>query len=388
MGILANSVSISQYLVDSSALQPGWREQVGERLAGRGFRSIDRGSDELSVGWVHLDDSQRSDFSSEGDYRRDHWFALTVRRDQRRIPAPLFKAHFALASRDYLTANPGLARIPKGKRDELKEAVHGSLLARTLPIPAVYDAVWEIDGGLLTIASLSPKITEIIEGLFKQTFEGCTLVPLHPYLRAERVVAPELLPALQEANQSQSDGVLELIRDNRWLGEDFLLWLLYRTMTAAGDYAVNQPGPAGQGELFTAFIDERLSLFGEGNNGAQKMTVSGPQDSFREVRAALQGGKRIREALICLEKQEHSWRLNLKGETFAFASYKTPAVKLEKDDLTDAVSEREAVFFEKMSVMEEGLQLFDSLYATFLGARLTPQWHKIETAMIDWLAEG
>jgi len=40
----------------------------------------------------------------------------------------------------------------------------------------------------------------------------------------------------------------------------------------------------------------------------------------------------------------------------------------------DEVSEREAAFYERLYVLEEGLQLFDSLYATFLAARLDSGW--------------
>ena len=67
-----------------------------------------------------------------------------------------------------------------------------------------------------------------------------------------------------------------------------------------------------------------------------------------------------RETLY-LEKGELQWKMTLKGELFQFGSYRCPGIKLEKDALTDQNSERMAVFFERMYVLEEGLQLFDSL---------------------------
>ncbi len=55
-----------------------------------------------------------------------------------------------------------------------------------------------------------------------------------------------------------------------------------------------------------------------------------------------------------------------KALMFHFASFKSPSIKLEKDNITDEDDEREAAFSERMYVLEEGLGLFDSLYAAFL----------------------
>lgn len=388
MGILANTATICHYEVNGPLPEGELAAWVQERLAARGFQSIDNTADEISVGWVHLDDSQASDFADDTTFRRDDWFTFSLRRDQRRIPGGLLRAHLDLAGRAFLTSNPTLARIPKAKREELKEAVYGSLLARTLPAPAIYDTVWDTRAGIVTFTSLSPKITEIFESYFKQTFDGLTLTPLYPFRRAEIAVDPALSLKLKEANQASKDAILEQIRDNRWLGEDFLLWLLYRTMNAGSDFAVCRPGPAGNGEVFTAYINDRLVLQGESNGVSQKIAVSGPQDSFREVRAALQGGKAVREGVICMEKSEHLWRFNLKGELFTFAGFKGPGVKLEREDVADPAREREAVFYERMHILDEGLQLFDSLLALFLRERLSDNWGGFQKKVDAWLAEG
>jgi hypothetical protein len=141
-------------------------------------------------------------------------------------------------------------------------------------------------------------------------------------------------------------------------------------MNSGATYKVCRPGPAGAGEGFVAYINDRLVLEGEDEEGRQKVTVAGPQNRFDEVLTALESGKNICEATLYLEKEELLWKLTLKGELFQFGSFKSPAVKLEKDDMVDPASERQAVFFERMYLLETGLQLFDSLYATFLHERL------------------
>ncbi|PLX92104.1 MAG: exonuclease [Desulfuromonas sp.] len=384
MGILANSVSISQFAVEGDLPSGDLTTWVGEHLMARRFVNIDQSADELSVGWVELDDSSVGDFSLPA-YSRDHYLFFSLRRDQRRIPPTLLRSYLELAQRDFLAANPGLNRVPKARREELKEAVYGSLLARTLPTPAIFDAVWDTRCQRLTLANLSPKVVDLFETQFRQSFPGLRLVPIHPYARALSVVSPTCREALQQANGARGDGILEMIRDNRWIGDDFLLWMMFATMNGSAAWRIDQPGPAAEGETFTAYLNDRLVLCGGGEEGTQKVTVSGPQSNFSEVCVALQNGKSISEAVLYLEKNENLWKLNLKGELFQFASYRAPAVHLEKDALTDAASEREAVFFERMAVVEEGLQLFDSLFAAFLEQRLGAGWPATQRAISAWL---
>ena len=388
MGILSNTVSICHFQVAGEFPASDLFSWASERLARNGFQSIDQGAAELSTGWVHLDDHRDSSFAVPAAFWRDHYLAFTLRRDQRRLPAALLKAYQQVAEHEYLAANPGLSRVPKQKREELKEAVRGALLAKTLPVPSAWDAVWDTRSGLVSFTSLSPAIVEQFEAQFKKTFDGLRLVAVHPFARAGQVVAEGLKPALAQANQAGSEAVIDLVRSNQWLGWDFFLWLMFRTMHDTSEYRVSRPGPAKANEPVVAYLNDRLVLLCAGENGVQKITVAGPQDHFSEVRTALSSGKRITEATLYLEKDEHTWKVTLKGELFHFASLKAPAVKIEKDNGVDEVSEREAVFFERMFVLEQGLQLFDSLYATFLTLRLGPGWGDEEQKIGAWLANG
>ncbi|ACM18758.1 hypothetical protein Geob_0389 [Geotalea daltonii FRC-32] len=388
MGILSNTVSICQFRVAGDFPAGDLFQWASQRLAGNGFKSIDQGTAELSVGWVHLDDHRQSDFAAPGAFWRDHYLVFTLRRDQRRLPAALVKAYQQVAEHEYLAENPGLSRVPKQKKEDMKEAVRSMLLAKTLPVPSTWDAVWDTRTGLVTFASLSPAIIELFEGQFKKTFEGLRLVAVHPYARAEQVVTEALKPALAQANQAGSDAALDLIRSNQWLGWDFFLWVMFRTMHDTSEYRITCGGHGEMNEPFAAYVNDRLVLLSSGENGQQKITVAGPQDHFSEVRTALQNGKRITEATLYLEKEEHTWRVTLKGELFHFASLKAPAVRLEKDDSVDEHSEKEAVFFERMFVLEQGLQLFDSLYSIFLELRLGSGWEEESTRIGKWLAES
>ncbi len=387
MGMLSNTVSICQFRVVGEIPDMDIFAWVSERLTKNGFIPIDQGTEELSIGWVTPDDHRKNDFSVPTAFWRDKYLFFTLRQDKRSIPAALLKAYQKVAEEEFLLDNPGFSRVPKQKREEIKDLVRTSLLARTLPVPSTCDAVWDTHGRILSIASVSAKTVDLFDTLFKKTFEGLRLVAVHPFARAEKVIPPELSEALQKANRAGSEAVLDLIRGNQWIGADFLLWTTYRTLNESGEYRINQPGPSNRGEAFTAYLNDRLVLCGSGDDGAQKITISGPQDRFEEVRLAISNGKMITEATLYLEKGEHTWKMTLKGEMFHFGSYKTPRVQEERDSGVDAASEREALFFEKMYVMEVGFQMFDSLFADFLSARLGGSWQDELQKIEKWLTE-
>jgi hypothetical protein len=87
-----------------------------------------------------------------------------------------------------------------------------------------------------------------------------------------------------------------------------------------------------------------------------------------------------------MEKDEETWKMTLKGLLFHFASFRCPPVQIERDNLTDGASEKEAVFYERMLLLEKGLQFFDSLYAAFLSERLGKEWADKEKEIREWLA--
>ncbi|NOR50623.1 MAG: exonuclease, partial [Desulfuromonadales bacterium] len=347
---------------------------------------IEQTSEELSTGWVQLDDYQESDFAGLQTFQHDHYLAFSLRRDQRKLPTTLVKPYLLKAEQEWLAANPQFKRVPKQQREDLRDAVRGSLFAKTLPTPAIYDVIWDTRSNLVTFSSLGTNTLDLFVDHFKKSFDGLRLVPLHPFARAGQVIEDNLRPALAKANGSGSEAVLEQIEANQWLGRDFLLWLMHETMNASSEYTVNQPGPAVAGEGFVAYLNDRLLLAANSENGVQKVTVTGPQDHFSEVRTALQGGKEIHESVLYMEKQEQLWKMTLKGGTFHFASFKAPPVTLEKDDITDPAMEREALFFERMYLLEEGLQLFDSILAEFLKQRLDESWGQKEQAIRTYLA--
>ena len=388
MGFLAASASVCYFQVDGAIKLPQQLAEVQQNLAAEGFRSIEQTSDELSIGWVELDDYEASSFSSEQSFRRDQHLCFTLRQDRRKVPATLLKRQVAQLSEKFLANNPSFNRVPKGEMEQIRDTARSLLMARTLPTPSCYDVIWDSERQLLRLCSLSPKVIDSFQGLFQQTFPNLRLQLLHPFARAE-----QLLPAeqekLQQFNQAQTDAVLDLIESNRWLGADFLRWLLYRTLNSDSAYSINCPGPLLEKQPFTAFLDNRLVLIGGSQEGLQKVVVAGPQDQYSEVRAALAQSKEIEEATLHfrLDSEEDGWKLTLKGERFQFGGFRTPMVKPESDPDDDPAAEAEAAFFTKLGAMEEGEQMFASLLKSFLNLRLSEAWSETANTIDSWLQE-
>ncbi len=384
MGILSNTVSLAQYRAKGTPPKTDLAAWAGERLAAGGFRSIEETTEELSQGWVHLDDFTRSSFDEERAWRRENYLSFTLRRDRRRVPAIILRAHLARAREEFLAANPGYSHLPRDKKEDLRDAHRSRLLARTLPSPSTADVVWDTRSGLVTFAGLGAPMLTAFEELFETTFTGLRLVPEHPFARAEAILPKESRQSLYDADMAGTEAVLERIEKNRWLGWDFLEWVLYRTMKSTAEYAVSRPGPLPRGAGFTAFIDERIVLLREEEDSPQKVTVLGPQSNYGEALASLASGKRISEANLHFQVEELRWSMTLRGERFHLASFKAPPVTVEKDNLTDAADEKEAVFYERMLLIEQGIQLLHSLYGEFLDRRLGGNWKRTAGKIKAW----
>ncbi|MEA3362911.1 MAG: recombination-associated protein RdgC, partial [Thermodesulfobacteriota bacterium] len=371
MGFLATSVSICYFQVTGSLNPQDKFQDLQEKLATEGFRSIEQSSDELSTGWVQLEDYDCSDFTSPNSCWRDHYLFFSLRQDRRKIPAALLKRHVIQLREKFLAEQPTLNYVPKGEKEQILDQARSSLLARTLPTPSFYDVIWDTDRQLLRFCSLGQNTIDSFQGLFHQTFPGLRLQLFHPLARATQILPEELRESLQQANQAQTENILEQIEANRWMGIDFLQWLFYRTLNSDSRYQITTSGPLLVKQPFTAFLDNRLVMVGGGQEGVQKIVVAGPQDNYLEVKAALRQGKQLEEATIHLQQSEDdAWKLTLKGERFQFGSYRTPMIRPDKDPNDDPQAEAEAAFYTKLTAVEEGEQMFESLLKSFLELRL------------------
>ena len=383
MGIMSNTVSLYQYKVIGELKGVAWMKEC---LSKNQFMPIDTTADEEALGWVNLDDHTSTDFDNENVFSRDPYYVFALRRDQRKVPTAVLKNLVDKACARWLEERPAISRMPFKRKAEIRENLHASLLSKTLPVPATYDVVWNTDTGILAVANISERVLDMVEDTFSRTFVGLTLEPIHPMSRAHMVLDESLHHLLEKADQAPSKDVLLQIKRNRWVGWDFLLWLMYRTSSSSSVYEVNQKGPLEIGEGFMAYLHDKFVLVAEQEQGKRKSSITGVQREFSETREALRDGKNITETLIYLEKEPRAWKVSLKADIFALGSFSCPVVQIERDEITDPDQERIAVFYERMSLLETGLQLFDSVFSAFMQERIAGAWPEKLKHINEWLS--
>lgn len=187
MGILSTSGSFTRYAIVEE-MTGALTSEIPDRLAKFSFRDIDGTADERSYGWVCLEDWLDSHWRAAPPDKA-HYMAFTLRLDTRRISPAVMKKHIILAVKAEKQAmkDEGKGFLSKDRKQEIKDQVRLKLMTKTLPIPAVFDVVWNLRANRVLLATTNSKVRLLFEEFFTLSF-GVNLEPLTPYFLARRLV--------------------------------------------------------------------------------------------------------------------------------------------------------------------------------------------------------
>lgn len=190
MPILSASLGITRYRIVEQIPSALWAE-TPKRLQDNAFKDIDGTLDERSWGWCNADNMLDLDWA-ESPPEKGHYLVFSLRLDTRRIPPAVIKKHTMIALADELqkAKQEGKAFISKDRRREIREQVMLRLRARSLPIPAVFDAAWDTRTGRVLFFSTNSKAKTLFEDHFQLTFQ-LTLEPLTPFFLAMDMLGGE-----------------------------------------------------------------------------------------------------------------------------------------------------------------------------------------------------
>jgi hypothetical protein len=186
MGIYAKSLSCTRYFVRGET-PSDFLTWVDERFQAYLFREIDDTTDEKSWGWVELDNLLQTSFDG-GLAHKGEYLAFSLRIDTRKVPTALFRKHYLLAELT-VRQQQNFRRLSRQQKLELKKTVMQELLRRQMPQPTLFDVVWHPSQQRLWLFATSPKVREIFETLFRDTFE-LDIFLLFPYTLAQAVLDP------------------------------------------------------------------------------------------------------------------------------------------------------------------------------------------------------
>lgn len=157
------------------------------------------------------------------------------------------------------------------------------------------------------------------------------------------------------------------------LGKDFLTWLWYKSDSQPSFFSSS----AGNNIIIT--IDKKVTVESGSKENREMSIVSGDASPLAEARFGLLEGKKVTSAVICAEKDGLEFQLALKAEDLSIRGLKIP-----RTDSSESESQ-EAMMLEKIYLIEECLEILNTLYLTFIKLRLSNQWEAEKENMKNWI---
>ncbi|MBU1247780.1 MAG: recombination-associated protein RdgC [Proteobacteria bacterium] len=190
MSILSSSTGLTRYRIKEDVTAEQVRD-IPEKLRKFSFVDIDATTDERSFGWTNIDNFLDVKWRKSPP-EKAHFMAFSLRLETRRIAPAVMKKHLQIAQEAELEKAKELGKnyISRGRKTELKEQVRIRLMARSLPIPAVFDVVWNLDKHHILVDSTNAKACSLFEDYFLECFE-LHLEPLTPFYLAMDMLGGE-----------------------------------------------------------------------------------------------------------------------------------------------------------------------------------------------------
>ncbi len=175
--------------------------------------------------------------------------------------------------------------------------------------------------------------------------------------------------------------IVDLIQEKRFIGQEFLAWLWYKSEERGGSVEIPVTG-----DILVVFEKHMLLEYGEGETN-EKLICRGLQTELREARAGLALGKKPEQARIMFVKGEYEFHVTLAAAIFEFRNVKLPKTVASTDE-SDNPEAVEGRILERIALFEELTQLVNDLFSIFIEIRTGDQWpgelEKIQT----WVSRG
>ena len=142
---------------------------------------------------------------------------------------------------------------------------------------------------------------------------------------------------------------------------EFFAWLWYASERDGGTFALDD------GTVFTFWVDDRLSFRLPDEDKARAVLTGESAAATLEARAALAGGKVVRDLRLALRREEREYAVTLKGLHLDLAGAKLPA-ELKASDA------QEEVLYERMFLVDELWFMVGALYGRFAQERAGGAW--------------
>lgn len=175
--------------------------------------------------------------------------------------------------------------------------------------------------------------------------------------------------------------LVDLIAEKRFLGQEFLTWLWWKSEERGG--SIDLPGI---GDITVAFEKHMLLESGEGES-SEKLICTGLQTELQEARTGLQMGKKLEQARLVIGHNSYEYSLTLAGAMMEFRNVRLPKTEATENDKTENPEEVEGMILERIYLIEELVKLVNTLYGMFLQVRLGVNWRDELSTIRNWVAK-
>ena len=175
--------------------------------------------------------------------------------------------------------------------------------------------------------------------------------------------------------------LVDLMVEKRFLGQEFLTWLWWKSEERGGSVALPDDG-----DITVAFEKHMLLESGEGES-SEKLVCTGLQTELQEARTGLQMGKKLEQARIVLGIGSYEYSFTLAGALMEYRNVrlpKTEATEHDGDENTEAV---EGMILERIFLFEELMRIVNTLFGIFLKVRLDVGWRDELQKIRAWVAK-
>lgn len=176
--------------------------------------------------------------------------------------------------------------------------------------------------------------------------------------------------------------LVDLIVEKRFLGQEFLTWLWWKSEERGG--SVELPG---KGDITVVFEKHMLLESGEGES-IEKIVCTGLQAELQEARTGLRMGKKLEQARIVISHNSYEYSFTLAAALMEFRNVRLPKTEATENKAGDNPEEVEGMTLERIYLFEELIKLVNGLFKLFLDVRLSEAWQEELGKVRGWVAEA
>jgi hypothetical protein len=205
MGLLSPTTSVLRFTAKPPARID--RTAFTEAVNRFRFRDLNGDGSKQTCGWIGIHDPLATDFTP-ADLFFQHYLAVGFRFDRRAVPAQLLRLERRRLEEERRHERD-VPRLGAAARREVRIEIEDRLLARALPVPRLYDCLWNLETGRVYLTGTQRTARDAFADLFRRTF-GVEPQPLIPYFAAAHAgLSPMALETLRAVEPSSIMGTPE-----------------------------------------------------------------------------------------------------------------------------------------------------------------------------------